>query len=139
MKKYYTCPHCKGHLKVGEYIIFRASNQKKENGLLLLHPGIGNYDSIKHPSFNYSMGEALEFFCPLCSSSLESKIDKNLVHVVMIDKDRKEYDIYFSRIAGEKSTYRVSGDAEVMAAGEHSHRYTCFKIPDRLKKYLHNP
>ncbi len=136
MQKFYSCPNCKGHLKVGEYIIFGVRNQKQEGGLLLLHPRIGNYDSIKHPSFDCKMGEALEFFCPICSASLESKIDKNLVHVIMTDKDKKEYDIYFSRIAGEKSTYKVSGDAEVMAAGEHSHRYTCFKIPDKFKKYL---
>jgi len=138
MQKYYICPQCKGHLKVGEYIILTAKNQKKEGGLLLLHPRIGNYDSIKHPSFTYKKGESLEFCCPLCSTCLASKFDTNLVHVIMIDKDGKEYDIYFSRIAGEKSTYKVSEDQAVMSAGEHSHRYTYFKIPDELKKYLHS-
>ena len=54
----------------------------------------------------------------------------------MIDKDKKEYDVYFSRIAGEKSTYQVAGDKTVSATGEHSHRYTYFKIPEELKKYL---
>jgi len=53
----------------------------------------------------------------------------------MIDKDSKEYDIYFSRIAGERSTYQVSGDT-VMVAGEHSSRYTYFKMSDKFKKYL---
>lgn len=138
MQKYYICPECNGHLKVGEYIIFTAKNQKKESGLLLLHPGIGNYTSIKHPTFSYQKGEPLDFYCPLCSASLVSKFDENLVHVMMMDKDKKEYDIYFSRIAGEQSTYKVSGDKTVMAAGEHSHRYTYFKIPDKLKKYLHS-
>lgn len=56
----------------------------------------------------------------------------------MMDKDKMEYDIYFSRIAGELSTYKVSDDSTVMAAGEHSHRYTFFRIPDKLKKYLHS-
>ena len=138
MQKYYTCPACKGHLKVGEYIIFTARNQKKESGLLLLHPGIGNYTSIKHPSFSYRKGELLDFYCPLCSASLVTKFDKNLVHVMMMDKDKKEYDIYFSRIAGEQRNYKVSCDKTVMTAGEHSHRYTYFKIPDKLKKYLHS-
>jgi hypothetical protein len=136
MQKYYICPQCKGHLKVGENIVFAVKNQKEEAGLLLLHPKIGNYDSIKHPSFKYSKGEALEFNCPLCSGSLVSKFDKNLVHVIMMDRDHKEYDIYFSRIAGEKSTYKVAGDSTVMAAGEHSHRYTYFKMPDKFKKYF---
>lgn len=137
MQKYYICPECKGHLKVGEYITFTVSNQKAESGLLLLHPKIGNYDSIKHPSFNFKKGEVLDFHCPLCQVSLESQFDKNLVHVVMVDKDKKEYDIYFSRIAGEMSTYKVSEDSSVMATGEHSHRYTYFKIPEEVKKFLH--
>ena len=64
------------------------------------------------------------------------KQDENLVHVIMIDKDTKEYDVYFSRIAGEQSTYQVAGDQTVSATGEHSHRYTYFKIPEELKKYL---
>ncbi len=138
MQKYYICPECKGHLKVGEYIIFAAKNQKKESGLLLLHPKIGNYDSIKHPSFKHRKGEAIDFYCPLCNASLVSRFDKNLVHVIMMDKDKMEYDIYFSRIAGELSTYKVSDDSTVMSAGEHSHRYTFFRIPDKLKKYLHS-
>lgn len=137
MQKYYTCPVCKGHLKVGEHIIFTVRNHKGEPGLMLLHPNIGNYDSIKHPSFEFKKGEKLAFHCPLCSVRLKSKFDENLVHVVMMDKDRKEYDIYFSRIAGEQSTYKVSGDSQVMSAGEHSHRYTYFKMPEGVKKFLH--
>ena len=135
MQKYYLCPECRGHLKVGEHIIFTAKNSKGEKGLQLLHPEIGNYSSIKHPSFKYSRGESLDFSCPLCGVSLQSKLDKNLVHMIMIDKDRKEYDIFFSRIAGEQSTYTVSGD-KIMQSGEHSHRYTCFKIPEKVRKFL---
>jgi hypothetical protein len=136
MQKYYICPECRGHLKVGDHIIFTTKNSKGDKGLLLLHPAIGNYTSIKHPSFKYSKGETIDFSCPLCGVSLQSKFDKNLVHVLMIDKDSKEYDIFFSRIAGEKSTYKVSGDQEVMATGEHSHRYTYFKIPEKVRKFL---
>ena len=56
----------------------------------------------------------------------------------MKDKANTEYNIYFSRIAGEQSTYKVSGDSSVMIAGEHSDRYTYFKMPDELKKFLRN-
>ena len=135
MEKYYICPHCRAHLKVGNHIIFSTMNKDKEKGLLLLSPQIGNYTSIKHPSYNYKDGDKIDFFCPLCQKRLLSSFDENLVHVIMIDKDKKEYDIYFSRIAGERSTYKVSGDT-VMAAGEHSSRYTYFKMSDKFKKYL---
>lgn len=135
MEKYYLCPHCRGHLKVGDYITFTARNRKKEKGLLLLHPQIGNYASIKHPSFDYKSGDMIDFYCPLCQDRLDSAFDENLVNVIMIDRDQKEYDIYFSRIAGEESTYKVDGDS-VMATGEHADRYTYFKMSDKFKKYL---
>jgi hypothetical protein len=137
MQKYYLCPECRGHLKVGKHIVFTAKNSKGEKGLKLLHPEIGNYSSIKHPSFQYARGEPLDFGCPLCGTSFQSKIDKNLVHVLMIDKDKKEYDIFFSRIAGEQSTFSVSAHGDsVMQAGEDSHKYTYFKIPEKVRRFL---
>jgi len=135
MEKFYICPHCRGHLKVGEYIIFAAKDTRKKNGLLLLHPRIGNYTSIKHPSFNYTEGESIDFYCPLCQNRLVATFDENLVYVIMIDKDQKEYDIYFSRIAGEKSTYKVREET-VMSTGEDSSKYTYFKMSDKFKKFL---
>jgi hypothetical protein len=135
MENYFICPHCGGHLKVGDYIIFKVKNPQKEFGLLLLHPEIGNYTSIKHPKFQYEKGDAVDFYCPLCSHSLSTDFDENLTYVVMTDKQGKEYDIYFSRIAGEQSTYQVSGDT-VKASGEHSSKYTYFRMSDRFKRFL---
>ena len=135
MENHFICPHCRGHLKVGDYLIFRVQNVKKEKGLLLLHPEIGNYSSIKHPSFEYKEGDRLDFSCPVCSHALDSDIEENLIHVVMIDKEEKESDIYFSRIAGEKSTYQVMGGT-VMATGAHSSKYTYFKMSDKFKRFL---
>ncbi|MGW8315955.1 MAG: hypothetical protein ACWGNV_10170 [Bacteroidales bacterium] len=135
MENHYLCPHCRGQLKVGDYIIFRIKNAQREKGLLLLHPEIGNYSSIKHPQIQLMEGDRIDFFCPICFQSLDTSIDENLVHVLMIDQDHKEHKIYFSRIAGEKSTYQVS-DEGVHATGEHSYRYTHFKMSDRFIKYL---
>lgn len=135
MESSFICPYCKGHLKVGDRVVFRVRNQNKEFGLLLLSPQIGNYDSMKHPEFEYKIGEALEFYCPLCSHTLSTKIDENLIFVVMTDDQKVEHNIYFSRISGEKSTYQVTGDT-VIAAGEHSGRYTYFKISDNFRQFF---
>ena len=128
------CPHCEGHLKVGDYIIFATKTSRKNKGLLLLHPEVGNYSSIKHPSYSFRKGDPLEFFCPLCQTSLASEIDKNLARVLMLDEHHKMHEIYFSRIAGEHSTYKVS-DEEVWSTGEHSSRYTYFKFPYEHRRY----
>lgn len=135
MENHFICPHCRGYISVGEHIIFRIRNRNKEYGLLLLHPEIGNYTSLKHPSFDFNEGDAIDFYCPLCSHSLGTDIDENLSFVIMTDKQCKEWDIYFSRIAGEQSTYQVSGDT-VKVKGEHSGKYTWFRLSDKYKRYL---
>lgn len=135
MNNHFICPACRGHLRVGDHIIFRIRNTRKEKGLLLLHPEVGNYTSIKHPEFHFEEGERIDFFCPICLQSLDAAIDENLVKVVMIDEKGNEQEIYFSRIAGEKSTYQVS-DEEVKVTGEHSHRYTHFKMSDKVIRFL---
>jgi hypothetical protein len=137
MKNHFLCPHCRGHLRVGDSIVFKIRNTKREKGLLLLHPEVGNYSSIKHPRFNFKEGERIDFFCPLCMSNLDAAIDENLVQVIMIDSLGGEHEVYFSRIAGEKITYQVS-DEGVKETGVHSHRYTHFKISDKHIPYLQN-
>jgi hypothetical protein len=135
MESSFICPYCRGHLKVGDKVIFRVRNPKKACGILLLSPQIGNYSSVKHPEFEYAAGDALEFFCPLCSHSLSTTIDENLIYVVMVDDQKVEHNIYFSRISGERSTYQVTGDT-VTATGEHSDRYTYFSISERFRQYF---
>jgi hypothetical protein len=135
MENHFICPYCRGHLRVGDYIIFRIRNRKREKGLLLLHPEIGNYTSIKHPGFRCKEGDRIDFFCPICMQSLDAAMDENMVHVIMIDEKGKEQEIYFSRIAGEKSTYQVSEEG-IRATGEHSYRYTHFKMSDDMIQYL---
>ncbi len=135
MNTHFLCPHCKGHLKVGDYIVFTTKNKAKKKGLLLLHPELGNYTSIKHPEYITIVGEQISFYCPLCHHSLESDFDENLVYVHMIDETNQSFDIYFSRVSGEKSTFRVTGDT-VEASGEHADKYTWFKMPEKFRQYI---
>lgn len=131
----FMCPKCKGHLRVGDQIVFRIKNDRKETGLILLSPQIGNYSSIKHPSFEFRQGDLVDFYCPLCGASLKSDIHKNLALVLMKDQEGKSFAVYFSQVAGEHSTYEVDGDS-VRAAGEDAGLYTYFKIGDKFKKYF---
>jgi hypothetical protein len=80
------------------------------------------------------MGERVEFYCPLCNKSLTADFDRNLTHI-LLQEEGKLYDIYFSKIAGEKSTYVVNEEG-VTRAGEHADRYTYFTMKDEYKKYL---
>lgn len=134
MEKQYVCPHCSTHVKIDNFIILLGRNNKNEKGLLLLHPEVGNYSSIKHPSFEIGKNEAVELFCPICHKSLASDFDENLSHLKLLENN-KTYDIYFSKIHGEQSTFIVNGD-NITATGEHSDKYTYFKMGDKFKQYL---
>jgi hypothetical protein len=131
----FLCPKCQDHLCVGEHLILKVKNSRKQSALLLLHPQIGNYSSIKHPSFEFKKGEILEFFCPLCNATLKSDIHQNLAMVVMFDETGKRSAVYFSQIAGEQSTYETHDDL-VHAAGQDAGKYTYFKLGDKFKKYI---
>jgi hypothetical protein len=131
----FLCPKCKGHLRVGSHIIFKVKNSAKQSALLLLNPQIGNYSSVKHPSFEFKKGEILDFFCPLCNGSLKSDIHQNLALVLMKDEEEKSFVVYFSQVAGEHSTYEVDGEA-IHFAGEDAGLYTYFKVGDKFKKYF---
>jgi hypothetical protein len=131
----FICPECKGHLLVGENIIFKVKNSKKHSGLFLLSPQIGNYNSHKHRLFEIKSGEVLEFFCPICNGSLKSDIDKNLAHVILIDESDQSHDVYFSQIVDEHSTFETNGDA-LHIEGEDAGKYTYFKIGEKFRKYF---
>jgi hypothetical protein len=131
----FLCPKCMAHIRVGDHIIFKVKNSKKQSALLLLSPQIGNYTSIKHPSFEIQTGEYLEFYCPICNTSLNSDIHKNLAHVILNDESGKSTDVYFSQIAGEHSTYATNGEY-LHSAGEDAGKYTYFKIGDKFRKYF---
>ncbi|HEX2968366.1 MAG TPA: hypothetical protein VHO46_04610 [Bacteroidales bacterium] len=131
----FLCPKCLADICVGNHLILKVKNQKKKSGLLLLHPQIGNYSSIKHPAFEVEEGEALYFYCPVCNASLESDIHENLIHVIMREDNGSDHDVYFSRISGEKSTFETSGDA-LRIAGDDAGKYTYFKLGDKFRRFL---
>jgi len=131
----FLCPECNEYLRVGENVIFKVKNNRKQSCLMLLSPQIGNYSSLKHPSFEILTGELLEFYCPLCNASLVSDIDKNLVHVILQDVKGQFNNVYFSRIVGEHSTFETSGDS-LHVEGEDAGRYTYFKIGEKFRKYF---
>ncbi len=137
MENYYLCPLCRGHLRVGGNIVFKVRNTLREKGLMLLHPEEGNYSSIIHPKFHCEEGDRIDFFCPLCMSSLDAALNENLVYVIMVDPQGKEHEVYFSRITGEHSTYKGSAGG-MMATGVRSYRYTYIERSDKQSPQMQN-
>ena len=135
LKLNYLCPHCRSYLRVWNNIIFIIKSIPRDlQSILLLNPELGNYDLIHHSSIEFEEGEMLDFICPVCRADLTAiEIHRNLVRIIMIDENNKEFDVYFSKICGEPSTFLIHKDDIVEKYGEESSVYVNYFM-SRLKK-----
>jgi hypothetical protein len=133
----YVCKICRGHLKVKTSIVLAASKMNSsKRGLVFLDPEIGNYTKTTHPTFTIDEGAEYIYTCPICHSQLNSAKYNHLVRIIMIDETGKEFDIYFSDIAGEKCTYKISG-TDIEQKGPDAKKYVnYFEVPEEDRKYL---
>jgi hypothetical protein len=105
--------------------------------LIFLNPEIGNYTTTTHPTFTIKEGAEYIYTCPICHSQLNSTKFKHLVRLVMIDENNKEYNIYFSDIAGQKCTYKIRGSKVEATRGPDAKLYSkYFEVPEEDRKYL---
>lgn len=133
----YLCKVCRGHLTVKNSIVLAATKTNGlKGGLVFLNPAIGNYTKTTHHSFQIQEGEEYIYTCPICHSQLNSAKYKHLVRIIMIDDDGKEFNIYFSGIAGEQCTFKIRG-AKLESKGPDAKLYgKYFEVPEEDRKYL---
>lgn len=125
MKNQFICPGCRSHLNVEDNIVFAVKSNDGRNGLVFLHSELGNYEVKHNPHFEVPTGMKFEFHCPVCSMPLATDINENLSRILMIGPENHEYEVLFSKIAGEKSTYTLIGES-VSMYGEDSGNYVDF-------------
>ncbi len=139
MSNEYLCKVCRGHLKVKTSIVLAATklNDRSQRGLIFLNPELGNYTTTTHPSFKIKEGEEYIYSCPICSAQLNSMKYLHLVRIIMIDEKGKEYNIYFSGIAGEECTFKIRGNKVEDIKGHDVKIYgKYFEVPEEDRKYL---
>lgn len=107
----YTCPKCKAHLLLNDYLILTANKANEHGMLLLMNPEVGNYETVYHPSYEMKDGERFTFSCPVCHKTLGSDLNESLVMVLMKDEMGKEFELHFSAISGQKCTYKIMGNS----------------------------
>jgi hypothetical protein len=90
-------------------------------GIVLLNPELGNYSYWNPPELKFVDGEKIEFMCPVCCESLNADhLQKDMVEIIMIGRDKKEYHVYFSSIAGKHATFKILGGNVVEEFGRDS-------------------
>lgn len=124
MKTRFLCPHCNATLRVRKNVIFKVRTEDHKMGIMLVNPKLGNYHYVSSPDLKFEDGEKVEFMCPVCCENLSAKeINDDLVDVIMIDKENREFHVYFSSIAGEHTTFKIEKDNIVEKYGEDSSAY----------------
>jgi uncharacterized protein YbaR (Trm112 family) len=132
----YSCPICRGQLRIGDKLVFSAKTKENEQGLIFLSPELGNYTTEHHPSFDIKEGEEYRYYCPICHGKLNFMENEKLVNIYMTDEKGDEFEIFFSGIAGEKCTYRIR-NKEITSFGPDTERYQrYFDLPEEYRKYL---
>ncbi len=121
----FKCPHCNTNLNVNNHLVLTAEKPNGEKGIILMNPVLGNYNASHHPDFKPAEGEAHTFLCPACNTTLTSDKSDKLAHIQMEDEEGNVFDIFFSRIKGEESTYRIIGET-VETFGEDKQKYVNF-------------
>ncbi len=106
METNYHCPECRSLLNISDKIVLSVRLKNKQNGLLLFEKILGDYNIKKQDILHYREGELVEFFCPICHTTLQSKAHPNLARLIMVQDEMDEFEILFSRIAGEHATYK---------------------------------
>lgn len=135
----YLCKVCRGHLNVKTSIILAASilADRSQRGLIYLNPDLGNYTRTTHPSFQLKEGAEYIYTCPICGAQLNSMKYLHMVRILMKDDDGKEFNIYFSGIAGEKCTFKIRGNKIEQKSGPDVKIYDkYFEVPEEDRKYL---
>lgn len=126
MKNNYLCPMCRGYLNVADKLVFSIKGKKSpKRGLVFLSSEIGDYDIIKHPYFDLDEGDITDIHCPICHVNLKCHRNPNFARIIMVDQDLIEFELVFSRIVGEKCSFKVN-KGEVVRFGQHAERYNDF-------------
>lgn len=125
MDNHFICPKCRSYLNVENELVFAAKDENGKKGLILLSPKLGDYTVKSNPNYEVRKGSKYEFFCPVCNQELATGVNENLSRVHMVDSNQNEYEVLFSKIAGEKSTYTLIGESLSMY-GEHYGNYIDF-------------
>lgn len=121
----YICPHCRSAINAKKNIVLVAkrSEEKHNQGLVLLHEEIGNYTVANSSTLIVESGDIVDFYCPICNESINSLKGDNLARFIRVDEVGEESTIVISRIYGERCTFQLDDKKKIKSYGECVKKY----------------
>ena len=106
----FHCPHCSANLNQNNTIILNTKRDNGDEGKIHMATTVGNYEYSHIPPVDFNAGELVEFICPSCSASLNSKEFENYALLKLKVDEHIEFEVLFSRKAGIQKTYLITED-----------------------------
>ncbi|MBN2172561.1 MAG: hypothetical protein JW731_00415 [Bacteroidales bacterium] len=119
----YLCPHCRGAINAKKNIILSAKASGTNAGLALLHEEIGNYTVAMSPTLKIESGDVVDFYCPICHTSLNTPKGENMARFIRVDELGNETNVIISRKYGERCTFTIDDQRKVKSYGESVRKY----------------
>jgi uncharacterized protein YbaR (Trm112 family) len=119
----YLCPSCLTALNVDNDVVLKAKNDLGQKGLVFLHSELGNYTTKFSSGFTIVVGDQVTLFCPVCHHNLTSLRNNKLASFIMVDEADRQSVIVFSKIYGERCTFKVEDNKVQESFGEHTGLY----------------
>ncbi len=114
----FNCPNCDHDLVETGKLYFVTQRQNGDVGKIYLSIKFGSYSYVHVPKAEFALNELVLFFCPSCNSSLTDNVYTNFIKLKMLVEKKFEFEILFSRKAGEHKTYIITEDG-IERYGEH--------------------
>jgi len=109
-KYQFYCPDCSQCLDDKKEIHLKYRRSNGDSGDVYLSTTLGNYKKRLIPNVEFKDKELIDFICPHCNSTIHSSDKENYVHLIMRVENKFDFEILFSRVAGEQKTYLVTED-----------------------------
>ncbi|MGV6861500.1 MAG: hypothetical protein ACWA41_06995 [Putridiphycobacter sp.] len=106
----FYCPDCHQRLDENNEIHLKINNPNDGRVDIFLSTSLGNYEKRTQPEISFNNGDYLDFHCPHCESKIHAKDRDKFVHLIMKVENKFDFDILFSRVAGEQKTFLVTED-----------------------------
>ena len=111
----YLCPKCRANLNPNVRVVLVAQFEDRK-GVVLMSAQLGDFKFIADKGFysGVKKGDALEFFCPVCSESLTSSTQEHFTELLLVNRkkpDQEPHTLRFSRISDEHATFVYDGES----------------------------